>query len=140
MKPLESPIQRGDLSPNRWYHFLIGPRWQQYFASLKRQMKDRGAVSPEVWGDAERLEIATQIEAILEDCCWGEPMHFHPDDPWRVVGEYEIGDLSEIEALEEIGDKFGVELSIDVMLSFFDREPTFGDFVDFIREKQHSRK
>ncbi len=98
-------------------------------------MQDRGPVRAETWGDAERLTIAYSIEAILEDCCWGERLHFHPDDPWRVVGECEIGDLSEFEALMDIEKKFAVDLSAEVLQPFFAKEPTFGDFVDFIREK-----
>lgn len=140
MKPLESLIHRGDLSPNRWYHFLIAPRWKQYFDSLKQQLKERGPVPPEVWGDPERLEMASQIEAFLEDCCWGERLHFHPKDPWRVVGEFDIGDLSELEALMDMEKKFGVDLSLENLAPFMACEPTFGDFVDLIREKQHSRK
>ncbi len=137
MKPIRSPIECGDVSLPRWYHGPFTSRWRHYFASLKRQLDERGPIPVAEWGDPERLAIAQQIEAILAEACWGERLQFHPDDPWRIAGKLEIGDLSELDALFRIQKRFRISLKFDELKSqFLSQGGTFGDFVDLVRQKQ----
>ncbi|MCC7418744.1 MAG: hypothetical protein IT428_00545 [Planctomycetaceae bacterium] len=137
MTPLVSPIESGDLSTNRWYHVLYGPRWGRYFESLKTQMLARGPVPVDIWDDSE-VDIARSIESILAEFCWGEPIQFHPDDPWWVIGEWEIGDYSEVEAHLEIEKHFDISLPDEIMREFFARRGTFRDFVGMIASRRRS--
>lgn len=139
MRPASSPISRGDIKPRRWHEIFASTRWQCYFDSLKTQLHERGPVADDAWGGQDRLEVARQIESILAECCWGENFRFHPSDPYLVVGEFEIGDLSELEALMEMEERFGIQLPDDEMREFLNRGPTFGEFVDLVRQKQRTR-
>jgi len=142
MRPLQSPRETGELANPamgwRWLVSLVtGPdRWQRYRNSLKRQIAERGPISEDAWQDPERLEVARAIERILDDCCWGERFRFHPDDPYVVVGEFEAGDLSEVEALIEIEKKYGIRFNDKEMESFLRTNPTFGQFVDLVIERK----
>ena len=139
MKAITSPKKNGDLNTTGRFArvpilraMLYGTEWQRYRDSLRRQLGERGPISDSVWGSAERLDAARRIESILKDHCWGEEFRFHPDDPYVVVGEWEIGDLSEVEALMEIEDAFGVKIKDEDMKAAIGEDPTFGEFVDYI--------
>ena len=110
MQPIRSPIEIGDVSRPRWYQAFYGRRWKAYFHSLKVQLKQRGPDLDSAWGTPERLAIAREIEAILAEYSWGETIRFHPNDPWRVISEWEIDELSEVEAIPTIETRFGVTL------------------------------
>ena len=136
MKKLVFFHELGDL-PRKipWWKQIFGYPWHKYLDSIKRQIQERGDVPDEVWGDPQRLAIARQIEAIIADACWGECFKFHPDDPYVVVGEWEAGDLSELECLMEIEDQFGIHFADDEMQPHFERNITFGEFVDLVIQK-----
>ena len=103
-----------------------------YFRSLSRQVNERGPVSADVWQTPLRRNIANDIEAILSDACWGERLSFHPDDPWLVIGEWEIGDLSELDAVFRIEKRFGIELPRRELGERIMAGMTFGEFVSII--------
>jgi hypothetical protein len=70
---------------------------------------------------------------VLHDKCWPDQLSFHPNDYWLVIGEWEIGDLSELETLMEIEKRFGLNFP----KGFGDRIDqglTFGDLVGFIED------
>lgn len=113
MKPLCSPIERGDVAPHTnnplTHFFTYGRRCHQYLESLRQQIAERGPVPSDVWGSQARLKVAREWEAILSEFCWGGAgLQFHPADPWFIVGEWEIGDLSELEALMEAERRFDI--------------------------------
>lgn len=136
MQPLISPFQLGDLPAKiPWWRWIFGSPWGRYYESIKRQIDERGEVKDEIWGTADRLQIARKIESIIAEACWGETFKFHPDDPYLVVGEWEIGDLSEIECVMEIEEQFAIHIDEDETRQLLDRNATFGQFVDFVLEK-----
>jgi len=139
MKAITSPKRNGDLDIKGRFArvpvlrvMLYGTEWQRYRDSLRGQLAERGAISDSVWGRAERLDAARKIERILEEYCWAEEFRFHPDDPYVVVGEWEIGDLSEVEALMEIEEVFDITIKYEEMSASIGEEPTFGEFVDYV--------
>lgn len=98
--------------------------------ALKQQLAERGEVPVDVWGSGARQEIARRIEELLAEHCWGERLSFHPDDPWLVAGEWEVGDLSEAEVLMAIEGEFGVKLPAGGELAeLLVAGWTFGDLV-----------
>jgi hypothetical protein len=139
MKPLESPLKNDDLYPKGWCSkvpilrsILYGTRSQRYQNCFRHQLADRGPVPDSAWVNSERLAAARVIERILEENCWFEEFRFHPDDPYSIVGEWEIGDLSEVEALMAIEEQFGIEIEDDTMNKALGEAPTFGQFVDYV--------
>jgi len=108
--------------------------WHAYFQSIERQVRERGPVPEGVWGTPQRLAIAKRIEEILGKVCWPKRLSFHPDDPWLVIGELQVGDLSEVEALMEIEEQFCLDLPED-----FVNETaallTFGDLVTIVQRQ-----
>ncbi|MBL7042622.1 MAG: hypothetical protein ISR77_28560 [Pirellulaceae bacterium] len=110
-------------------------KWQAYFRSLKRQVNKRGPISADVWQTPLRRKIANDIELILSDACWGERLSFHPDDSWLVIGEWEIGDLSELDAVFRIEKRFGVELPRKELGERIMAGLTFGELVTIIEEQ-----
>ncbi|MCA9445323.1 MAG: hypothetical protein KC964_31330 [Candidatus Omnitrophica bacterium] len=138
MKPIQSPLEIGDI---RWYdHCLeVGFPWNRYRSSVKRQVHERGSVPPEVWETDDRRLNARKIEQLICDHCWGEPLQFHPDDPWAVIGEVEAGDLSEIELLVDIEETLKIKLLPDRMFGALLKSGwTFGDMVTYIEGKSAS--
>jgi hypothetical protein len=134
MQPVCSPFHNGDMARYRWYQVLLIPKWNRYFASLKSQIASRGLVPPEMWGSHEQHEVARRIEEVLCRVCWGEHFTFHPLDPLLVVGEWEVGDLSEVQALMEIEREFAITISreeLDELLA----NGTFGDLVNLVSSK-----
>jgi hypothetical protein len=153
MQALISPYQTRDFERtiperlNAWgfvgYIFwrVIRPtEWQAYHDSVERQVKARGIVPDNVWQTLERAAIAHRIEAILAQCCWGKQLSFHPEDPWVVVGEWEIGDLSELDAYYRICKEFGLPTGREFFMQNFaeriEHGMTFGEFVTFIEERK----
>ena len=102
MEPIESPFNNGQLPRpgSRWRHFIpgLGPSWRDYRAAVIAQATARGEVPPEVWSGASRHAIAQKLQRRLCEA-WGIDLSFHPEDPWLVIGEWEAGDLSEVEVL-----------------------------------------
>lgn len=88
-----------------------------------------------MWQTPLRRKIANDIETILSDVCWGERLSFHPDDPWLVIGECEVGDLSELEAIMKIEKKFGVELNTKDIFKRIAVGLTFSELVAIIEER-----
>lgn len=141
MDPIRSPIERGDVTPhtvNPLVHFFTyARRCGEYLDSIKAQLAARGPVLASEWGSADRLAVARELEAILGEHCWGgEKLQFHPEDPWFVVGEWEMGDLSEVEALMETERRFDISLPFEEVRPMIERGGTFGDFVDLVMRKQ----
>lgn len=135
MEALCSPFKNGDMDQYRWYQVLLIPKWQRYAASLETQLKRRGSIAPAAWGQTDRWEIAQRVEAVLRRVCWADhPFQFHPNDPWRVIAEWEIGDASEVQALMEIEESFGISIS-DTDINAFPENGTFSDFVELVRSK-----
>ncbi len=133
MKPLRSPFETGQV-PRRWYHCLFTP-WRQYFDALKQQIEARGPVPEDAWSDQRSKAIAEKIEELIGESCWGELVRFHPDDPWLVIGEWEIGDLSEAELLMEVENTFEVKLPPEEDLSRLIMQGwTFRDMVSWIKQ------
>jgi len=137
MEVISSPLTNGDMARYRWYYVLLMPRWQRYVTSLQSQCEKRGEVPANAWLGGERYEVARQIEGILGEVCWGVTLSFHPDDPFSVVGEWEIGDMSEVHALMNIERRFAVEIS-DEELQQLVADGTFGDFVDMVQRKRNA--
>jgi hypothetical protein len=139
MQPLQSPWEIGDI---HWYHqfFEMGYPWNRYLWSVKRQVDERGPLPPDVWDSDERRLIAQQIERLICDTCWGEPLQFHPADPWIVIGEVEAGDLSEVELLTAIEETFELKLPPDKRFGkLLECGWTYGDMVVHIEGQQTSR-
>jgi len=148
MKPLVSPKENGDLaeekppvkSSNVLLKILSRIRiisfnnWRIYFESIQRQIQERGPVPDSAWQTTQRLETARKIEGILEENCWHEGFTFHPDDPYKVVGEWEIGDLSEFEAKIEIEYQFDIRIEDEQIRQMLEKNITFGEFVDYVIE------
>ena len=78
--------------------------------------------------------IAMKVEKILAEACWGERFSFHPDDPWLVIGEWEVGDLSELDALFRIEEEFGIGLPRNEYAERIIAAMTFGDLVTVIEK------
>jgi hypothetical protein len=138
IKLIVSPKSNGDIAPKGRFSnvpalrtLLYGTEWQRYRNSIRRQCFERGPIPDSAWGTQERCEIVRKIRAILKEECWGEDFEFHPDDRYAIVGEFEIGDLSEIEALAEIENQFGIKIDED-MREILGDDATFGEFVDYI--------
>ena len=151
MQALVSPNQTRDLErtiPERFIAWgllgrviwkIIRPtEWQAYHTSVERQVHARGVVPESVWRTPELAAIAKRIETILAENCWGKPLSFHPDDPWLVVGEWEIGDLSELGAYYCICKEFGLPRGKEYFMKNFAERialgMTFGELVTFIGE------
>ncbi|MBL9090097.1 MAG: hypothetical protein JNL96_02665 [Planctomycetaceae bacterium] len=133
MKQLVSPLETAEWKTLGWRRWGNGRRC--YVASLQQQMRERGPVPDEAWETAERLTIARKIEAIVADACHFTELRFHPDDPYRIVGDWEIGDLSELDALFQIERCFRISLPRSEVSPLVERRATFGEFVDLIQEK-----
>lgn len=151
MNALVSPLKSNDLDRPIPKHFgifgLVGrmiwkimrpTRWQAYCQSVKRQIGVRGVVPDQAWETSTRLQIARQIEEILAASCWSERFSFHPDDPWLVIGQWEIGDLSELDAWWKICKLFELPYDKEYFEKNFARRieqgMTFGDLVTIIEE------
>jgi hypothetical protein len=152
MQALVSPYQTRDLERaipawlNAWglvgrilWKIFRPTVWQAYHASVERQIQARGTVPESAWGTPERVVIARRIEVILARCCWGQPLSFHPADPWLVVGEWEIGNLSELDAYYCICKEFGLPQGKEYFRNHFAeriaRGMTIGEFVTFIEQR-----
>lgn len=140
MKEIESPFTLGLPARNMpvryaripilgrclWY-FMRPSKWSAYLSSLKEQIEERGSVSDDLWPSEDHREIAKKITEILMQRCWGESLHFIPHDPYYIIGEFEIGDLSECEAMMDIEDHFKLKfLEID-------KKTSFGQVVSYIQ-------
>jgi hypothetical protein len=143
MKNLVSPIELGDTLRTGILacvpivrQVVYGTQWQRYYRSIRRQITTRGPVPNAAWVSEERCSAARRIEGILKEMCWGDDFTFHPDDPYRVVGDWEVGDLSEVEALAEIGEDFGVQIDQDAIARLVEKGLTFGGFVDYVLNLQ----
>ena len=136
MKPLQSPIDLGDVKPAAWWNLWMGPNWMKYFDSLARQIEERGPVPREVWETQERADIAEQIEEILYTTCLLTPIQFHPDDPWKVIGEWEVGNFSEVQAIQDIATLFSIRLPLHKFAHRVEAGLTFGELVDWILTKR----
>ncbi len=146
MKIIQSPFESGLINtpskPEKYKKLsIIGnilwwftrPRKDQlYRESIKAQIEERGIVPFEVWGAEERYKVAKRIEKILCENCWLEEFSFHPKDPYYIIGEFEIGDLSEVEALMSIEEDFGFTFDDD----HFKSPPTFEQVVDYVIENK----
>jgi hypothetical protein len=146
MKTLVSPKESGEINPKgRFSHvpvlrsLIYGTDWQRYCNSIRRQCAQRGPIPDSEWGTPERCDVARKIKAILKEACWGEDFEFHPDDRYAIVGEFEIGDLSEIEALMEIETQFGIKTDDDFR-AILGEDPTFGEFVDYVMKLASGNK
>ena len=113
-------------------------KWKRYKQSLRRQLQERGPISADVRQTPRRKSIASDIEIILGEACWGEHLSFHPQDPWSVIGEWEVGDLSELDAVFRIEKKFGLTLIKKEFSEQVTAGLTFGDLVTIV-EKQGTR-
>ena len=112
-----------------WY--VLRPTiWQSYLKCLKEQVAERGEVPATAWPTERHAAIASKIEDILAESCWGEKLSFLPDDPYCIIGEIEVGDLSEIEAMMDIEDTFGIKFPPDEWK--IEKAVTFEDVVGFI--------
>lgn len=151
MNAVSSPLNSTELERpapsrfSRWgfvgilaWWWLRPTKWQAYFQSLKRQVNKRGSISADVWQTPLRRKIANDIELILSDACWGERLSFHPDDSWLVIGQWEIGDLSELDAVFRIEERFGIELPRNEFVEQVMAGLTFGELVTII-EKQRAQ-
>ena len=74
---------------------------------------------------------AMDVQNLICNACWGEEFSFHPCDPYMVVGEWEVGDLSEVEAVLEIEERFRVNLPRDKLERIIEGG-TFGDFIELV--------
>ncbi|WFB37475.1 hypothetical protein P3T73_06850 [Kiritimatiellota bacterium B12222] len=128
MKAIESPFENGQI-PKHSIHRIFCP-WRAYRKSIKEQVRERGPVSQALWGTEKRKRIANTISNLIKNYCWGIDLEFAPNDPWFVIGELEVGDLSEIELIMAIECEFSVVLPDDL----FGREEvfTFEEMVDLI--------
>jgi hypothetical protein len=108
MKPLSSPFTNGQIT-RKWYHQILTPR-QQYISALQEQISERGKTHDEDWKTPKHVEVSNRIKEILRGICWEVELDFAPQDPWFIVGECEIGDLSEVEVLMDIEKEFKVRL------------------------------
>lgn len=137
-RPIPGGLVRLGIVGHALWLCLRPTKRQAYFQSIKRQVEERGPVPDDVWRTPRRLAIARQIEAILGDVCWPERLAYHPNDPWLVIGEWEIGDLSELEALWKIGERFGFPVTTDFIRGDFAKRITegltFGELVSFVEE------
>jgi len=102
---------------------------------LKRQIKQRGPVPDEAWQTPRRRRIAEQIEEILSVACWAERLVFHPVDSWSIIGAFEIGDMSELDAVCRIEKRFGVELCNKQFGERVAAGLTFGELVTLIEQQ-----
>lgn len=147
MQPIVSPLKTADVARpipkglerlgivGRVLWLCFRPSWRfAYFQSVKRQVEERGSIPDSVWGTPRRLAVAREVEDILAVACWQERLSFHPDDPWRVIGEWESGDLSELDALWRIGDRFGCDLQTKAFAKQIVEGLTFGEMVSFLEE------
>jgi hypothetical protein len=147
MKPIISPFKLGVIRTKpRWHERILvmglslwSKQCQHYRKLLREQIEARGAVVDSAWGSAERCEVARSIEAILAEKCWCEPFTFHPDDPAYVVMEWEVGDLSEAEAIMDIEDMYDAMFPNCDIERIMKEEATFGEFVDYVLEKRGSK-
>ena len=132
MRPIVSPFRLGETGAKSIKDRLLGSKWRRYRDSIRSQLSDRGPVPNSAWGDPKRLEVARKIEGILAKVCWGENFHFAPDDPYGIVGEFEVGDLSEVEGVMAIEQEFHIKIPWEEMKGEFGEYPTFGQFVDYV--------
>lgn len=150
MKALESPLSNGDMYPpppdpySNWgvvgraawvlrRKFTGGDR---YLGSLKRQITERGTISPDVWGTDRRRRIAEQLHRILYTACWRENLSFHPSDPWMIVGKCEVGNMSELDAVLRIEKAFKVNLLAKDFWGRVQNGLTFGNLVTYLDENE----
>jgi len=93
------------------------------------QLIDRES-DPTVW-DPIKYDpmVVKQVSATISEEVWNSKLHFHPDDPYLVVGGLQTGDLCEIEALIALEQDFGLQLPREVLKSW-----KMKDMVTFIME------
>ena len=60
---------------------------------------------------------------------------FIPTIRFYVIGEFEIGDLSELEVVMEIEEIFKIKIEPEELLGILSSKATFGMFVDYIVSK-----
>ena len=109
-----------------WFHRPT--KWAIYFDCLKAQVEQRGQVPAEEWASNEMYSIAREIQALLKEHCWQEYLSFHPKDPYYVIAEFEVGDLSEVSAIMAIEEVFGVKFDD----TYFTNAITFEDVVRYV--------
>ena len=132
LQPIISPLKLDDLGAKSIKELLFGSKWKRYRDSLRKQLADRGLVPDSAWGSPERLAVARKIEGILAEVCWGENFRFAPNDPYAIVGEFEIGDLSELDGVMAVEKEFGIKILWKEITAEIGECPTFGQFVDYV--------
>jgi len=132
MQPIISPFKLSDLSAKTVKELLFGSKWQRYRDCLRKQLADRGPIPDSAWGSPQRLEVARKIEGILAEVCWGEDFRFEPNDAYSIEGEFEIGDLSEVEGVTAVEKEFSIKIPWEEMKAEIGEDPTFGQFVDYV--------
>jgi hypothetical protein len=132
LQPIISPLKLDDLGAKSIKELLFGSKWKRYRDSLRKQLADRGLVPDSAWGSPKRLAVARKIEGILAEVCWGENFRFAPNDPYAIVGEFEIGDLSELDGVMAVEKEFGIKILWKEITAEIGECPTFGQFVDYV--------
>jgi hypothetical protein len=93
-----------------------------------------------IWGnDPERLTAVRILEKVAQEVIWVEKVSFIPNDPFDIVFNLTIGDLCEVAAMQDLGDKFKIKILDDKMLLEKLYKATMSEAVDiFIGLIPHS--
>ena len=142
MKALVSPFELGAVRPfpkgcllGGLHHIFVYPiAWRRYRSSLIDQCAARGPVTESHWPSPQHFAVAERLRPIFAGSCWAVPeLTFHPADPMAVVGEFEIGDLSEVEHIMDVEDEFELpKLGPELELLLSRDGVTLGDLVEFL--------
>lgn len=94
--------------------WLFDSRWLTLDRMVERHLKQRDTTIEEAWRDhPELLDIARDVQLILEEELWYFKPVFIPEDPYSLLGQLYTGDLCEIAAIMAIEQHFGIELPTD---------------------------
>ncbi len=113
--------------------------WALYQECLEKQLENRRPPTLSDWQSEKHFLTAEKVTSIINSIAWSKPFSFYPEDPYYIIGECEVGDLSEIEIIMKIENKFKIQFPKEFYGMIADGL-TFGEMVDLIIELQQVRK
>lgn len=105
-----------------------------YVDGIIDQCRKRNSTKETDWKSPFHYKIAVTIQKRIAEKCWGELLDFHPDDPFYIIGEFEVGDGCEQELLMQIEEDFDFLFENDFN-DMFSEETTFQELVDYVIRK-----
>lgn len=109
--------------------------WNMYRDGLEEQFQKREASHPSDWKSQRHFEISQKITEIINKEAWQfkTPYTYYPDDPYYIMGEFEVGDLSEVEILMDIEKAYTIQFPKN-MGELITDELTFEGVIDLVIE------